>query len=213
MKGEINQMENFIFDSVMEKLSQEENEKFSKLNQEAKKAIETLRSNMTEYTKQCKKIDAFIKSHPGCNTYDEENKEEEKVYIKVCQMVDKAHKHLEDFTRVYFKIRDAYKQTKMSDTLMSSIMISILIASIGIISLPFTKKAGAVMGGGGIVSAIISGKLLSVERDRSYKKWKKKLEEWMKSNPDNYYKVLEETNDIVENLYDEFSKKYGDWMP
>lgn len=206
-------METFVFDSVMEKLSQEENEKFSKMNQEAKEAVETLRNSMADYTKQCKKIDAFIKSHPGCNTYDEENEEEEKVYIKVCRMVDKAHKHLENFTDVYFKIQDAYKQTKMADTLMSSIIISVLVASIGIISLPFTKKVGAVMGGGGIVSAIISGKLLSVEHGHAYKKWKKKLEEWMKANPNNYYKALEETNDIVENLYDEFSKKYGDWMP
>lgn len=134
-------MEN-SFDIVMELLSEEENEFFQEKDNEIRKGIRNFKVKSSQILSDQKKIDSFIKKHPGCDQEDDKN------FEKVVEMVYSLDEEMLELFRTFMKI---YKRpgTKAERNLNSSFIYGILASFVSLIFIPFSKKlfAGILAGG------------------------------------------------------------------
>lgn len=197
-------MEN-SFDIVMELLSEEENKFFQEKDNEIRKGIRNFKVISAQILSDQKKIDNFIKKHPGCDQEDDKN------FEKVVDMVYELDERMLDLSRVFMKI---YKRpgTKVEGNLESGFIYGILASFVSLIFIPFSKKLFAGLLVGGIGTSVVSAKIRSFVSNKNDKKWEEKEKEWKELNPNNVYAKMEEMEDLVDEMRDALSDKYAPWM-
>lgn len=197
-------MEN-SFDIVMELLSEEENKFFQEKDKEIRKGIRNFKVKSAQILSDQKKIDNFIKKHPGCDQEDDKNFEE------VVDMVYALDERMLDLSRTFMKI---FKRpgTKAESNLNSGFIYGILASFVSLIFIPFSKKLFAGLLAGGIGTSIVTSKIQSVVSNKIDKKWEEKEKEWKELNPNNVYAKMEEMEDLVDKMRSALSDKYAPWM-
>lgn len=197
-------MEN-SFDIVMELLSEEENKFFQEKDNEIRKGIRNFNIKSAQILSDQKKIDSFIKKHPGCDQQDDKN------FEKVVEMVYSLDEEMLELSRTFMKI---YKRpgTKAESNLNSGFIYGILASFVSLIFIPFSKKLFAGILAGGIGTSIVTSKIQSVVSNKIDKKWEEKEKEWKELNPNNVYAKMEEMEDLVDKMRSALSDKYAPWM-
>ena len=197
-------MEN-SFDIVMELLSEEENKFFQDKDNEIRKGIRNFNIKSAQILSDQKKIDSFIKKHPGCDQQDDKN------FEKVVEMVYSLDEEMLELSRTFMKI---YKRpgTKAESNLNSGFIYGILASFVSLIFIPFSKKLFAGILAGGIGTSIVTSKIQSVVSNKIDKKWEEKEKEWKELNPNNVYAKMEEMEDLVDKMRSALSDKYAPWM-
>lgn len=197
-------MEN-SFDIVMELLSEEENKFFQEKDNEIRKGIRNFKVKSAQILSDQKKIDSFIKKHPGCDQEDDKN------FEKVVDMVYALDERMLDLSRTFMKI---YKRpgTKAERNLNSGFIYGILASFVSLIFIPFSKKLFAGILAGGIGTSIVTSKIQSVVSNKNDKKWEEKEKEWKELNPNNVYAKMEEMENLVDEMRSALSDKYAPWM-
>lgn len=197
-------MEN-SFDIVMELLSEEENKFFQEKDNEIRKGIRNFKVKSSQILSDQKKIDSFIKKHPGCDQEDDKN------FEKVVEMVYSLDEEMLELSRTFMKI---YKRpgTKAERNLNSGFIYGILASFVSLIFIPFSKKLFAGILAGGIGTSIVSSKIQSVVSNKNDKKWEEKEKEWKELNPNNVYAKMEEMEDLVDKMRSALSDNYAPWM-
>lgn len=197
-------MEN-SFDIVMELLSEEENKFFQEKDNEIRKGIRNFKIKSAQILSNQKKIDNFIKKHPGCDQEDDKN------FEKVVDMVYSLDEEMLDLSRTFMKI---YKRpgTKAESNLNSGFIYGILASFVSLIFIPFSKKLFSGILAGGIGTSVVTSKIQSVVSNKNDKKWEEKEKEWKELNPNNVYAKMEEMEDLVDKMRSALSDKYAPWM-
>ena len=197
-------MEN-SFDIVMELLSEEENRFFQEKDNEIRKGIRNFKIKSTQILSDQKKIDSFIKKHPGCDQQDDKN------FEKVVEMVYSLDEEMLELSRTFMKI---YKRpgTKAERNLNSGFIYGILASFVSLIFIPFSKKLFAGILAGGIGTSIVTSKIQSAVSNKNDKKWEEKEKEWKELNPNNVYAKMEEMENLVDKMRSALSDKYAPWM-
>ena len=193
------------FDIVMELLSEEENKFFQEKDNEIRKGIRNFNIKSAQILSDQKKIDSFIKKHPGCDQQDDKN------FEKVVEMVYSLDEEMLELSRTFMKI---YKRpgTKAESNLNSGFIYGILASFVSLIFIPFSKKLFAGILAGGIGTSIVTSKIQSVVSNKIDKKWEEKEKEWKELNPNNVYAKMEEMEDLVDKMRSALSDKYAPWM-
>lgn len=197
-------MEN-SFDIVMELLSEEENKFFQEKDKEIRKGIAKFKTISAQVLSMQKKVDAFIKSHPGCD------QEEDKNYDEAFEMVNALELNLDELNNSFVYVFNR-PGTSIERGLNKGRIAGILISFISLIFIPFSKKFFAGILGSGIAISVASSSLSEVARKKMNKKWEEKEAEWKEMNPDNVMDKMKEMYDIVDKMRDTFSKKYSPWL-
>lgn len=197
-------MEN-SFDIVMELLSEEDNKFFQEKDKEIRKGIAKFKTVSAQVLSMQKKVDAFIKSHPGCD------QEGDKYYDEAFEMVKDLELKLDELNNSFIYV---FKRpgTSIEKGLNKGRIAGILISFISVIFIPFSKKFFAGILGSGIATSVASGSLSEVARKKMDKKWEEKESEWKEMNPDNVMDKMNEMYGIVDKMRDTFSKKYSPWL-
>lgn len=193
------------FDIVMELLSEEENKFFQEKDNEIRKGIRNFKVISAQILSDQKKIDNFIKKHPGCDQEDDKN------FEKVVDMVYDLDLRMRDLSTAFMKI---YKRpgTKAESNLDSGFIYGILASFVSLIFIPFSKKLFAGILAGGIGTSVVTSKIQSVVSNKNDKKWEEKEKEWKELNPNNVYAKMEEMEDLVDKMRSALSDKYAPWM-
>lgn len=193
------------FDIVMEFLSEEENKFFQEKDKEIRKGISKFKTVSAQVLSMQKKVDAFIKSHPGCDQEGDKN------YDEAFTMVNELELKLDELNNSFVYV---FKRpgTSIEKGLNKGRIAGILISFISLIFIPFSKKFFAGILGSGIATSVASGSLSSVARKKIDKKWEEKEAEWKEMNPDNVMDKMDEMYGIVDKMRDTFSKKYSPWL-
>lgn len=197
-------MEN-SFDIVMELLSEEDNKFFQEKDKEIRKGIAKFKTISAQVLSMQKKVDAFIKSHPGCD------QEEDKYYNDAFELAHDLELKLDELDNSFIYVFDR-PGTSIERGLNKGRIAGILISFISLIFIPFSKKFFAGILGSGIATSVASSSLSEVARKKMDKKWKEKEAEWKEMNPDNVMDKMKEMYDIVDKMRDTFSKKYSPWL-
>ena len=125
-------MEN-SFDIVMELLSEEDNKFFQEKDKEIRKGIAKFKTISAQVLSMQKKVDAFIKSHPGCD------QEEDKNYNEAFEMAHDLELKLDELDNSFIYVFDR-PGTSIERGLNKGRIAGILISFISLIFIPFSKK-------------------------------------------------------------------------